>query len=98
LRYSQQTVYHGFETEVPGVLFELVVSHQCPDDKCVRIESVAVVYYTELFRREHFVILSISKMKLGSHCWWKMNNGTCEVDGIREVLEANGGTHVVIDI
>lgn len=80
------------------MLFELVVSHQGPDNKCVRIESIAVVYYAELFRREHFVIFSISKMELGSHCWWKMNNRAREVDGIREVLEADRGTHVVVDI
>jgi hypothetical protein len=98
LRYSQQTVYHGLETEVPGVLFELSVSHQCPDNKGVRIESIAVVYYAELLRRIHFVVLGISKMELRSHRRRKMNDRAREVDGIREVLEADRGTHVVVDI
>jgi hypothetical protein len=98
LRYSQQTIYHRLETEVPGVLFELGVSHQCPDNKGVRIEGIAVVYYAQLFGREHFVVLGISKMELRSHRRGKMNDRAREVDGIREVLEADRRTHVVVDI
>jgi hypothetical protein len=64
----------------------------------VGIESIAVVYYAELFRREHFVVFSISKMELRSHRWGKINDRAREVDGIREVLEADWGTHVVVDI
>jgi hypothetical protein len=80
------------------VLFKLVVSHERPDNECVRIESITVVYYAELFRREHFVVFSISKMEPRSHLWWEINDRTCEVDSIGEVLEADRRTHVVVDI